>query len=199
MKKLSIRIIIMLSIMWLLISCRSCYENTTPSSHSSEDGEKYLCPALPSTFKESDLIGSWVANYHLDDKDLLIFKEDGTYKQIYSDPNPSPNESIHYESDWQKWWLEYRDSGYIRLHLKGMRRCDGIELFCQREVGGIDPELVWAIDYCEDEIVEMPDEVVLIVTGSKEKVPRGIILRQTRLAGSEWTWSFRLQDESTNP
>ena len=80
-----------------------------------------------------------------------------------------------------------------------MRRAGEIESIFNREGGGIDPELFTAIDYCENEVVEMPDEIVLIVTGSKDDVPRGIILRQTRLAGSEWTWSFRLQEENEKP
>ena len=41
----------------------------------------------------------------------------------------------------------------------------------------------------------MPDEIVLIVTGVTYDTPRGIILRQTRIAGSEWTWSFELSED----
>jgi hypothetical protein len=35
------------------------------------------------------------------------------------------------------------------------------------------------IDYCENEVIEMPDEIILIVTGVTYDTPRGIILRQT--------------------
>jgi hypothetical protein len=180
----------------LSFACRSLYQDTTQLTKPTVEATKmYACPALPPTFKEADLIGTWVTSYSLNDQDILTLKEDGTYQQIYNDPDAGQR----YESDWQAWWIERRESGYIRLHLKGMRRAGEIESIFNREGGGIDPELFTAIDYCENEVVEMPDEIVLIVTGSKDDVPRGIILRQTRLAGSEWTWSFRLQEENEKP
>jgi hypothetical protein len=194
--KTDIKVIIVLVAAGLLFACRSLYQDVTqPTKLSVEATKTYVCPALPSNFKEVDLIGTWVASYSLNDQDILTLREDGTYKQIYDDPDAGQR----YESDWQEWWVERRESGYIRLHLKGMRRCDDVTSICEREGGGIDPQLLWAIDYCEDEVIEMPDKVVLIVTGSKDNVPRGIILRQTRLAGSEWTWSFQLQEGKEGP
>lgn len=185
-----------LVILTLAIGCTPLYQGTAhPTIPSVKATKTYACPALPPTFKEADLIGTWVASYSLHDKDILTLEADGTYKQIYDDPDASRR----YESDWQKWWIEYRKSGYLSLHLEGMRRCDDVTSICEREGGGIDPQLLWTIDYCEDEVVEMPHEVVLIATGSKDDVPRGIILRQTRLAGSEWTWSFRLQEAKEKP
>jgi hypothetical protein len=194
--KPGIRVIIVVSVAGLSFACLSLYRDTAQPTKSGVEATKtYACPALPPTFKEADLIGTWVASYSLHDQDILTLKADGTYKQIYDDPDAGRR----YESDWQKWWIEHRKSGYLRVHLEGMRRCDDVTSICEREGGGIDPQLLWAIDYCEDEVVEMPDEVVLIVTGSKDDVPRGTILRQTRLAGSEWTWSFRLQEEKEKP
>ena len=76
-----------------------------------------------------------------------------------------------------------------------MRRAGDLELIFNREGGGVDPELFTAIDYCENEVIDMPDGIVLIVTGATHDAPRGIVLRQTRLAGSEWTWSFELIEE----
>jgi hypothetical protein len=149
------------------------------------------CPALPADFNEADLIGTWKASYSLNDQDILIIKEDGTYKQIYD----VPDAGFRYESDWLEWWIEYRESGYIRLHLEGMRRCDGIQSIFERAGGGIDQEMIWAIDMCENEVVEMPDKTVLIVTGSKDDVPRGITLKHARMAGSDWYWSFEFVDE----
>lgn len=180
----------------LSFACRFLYQDSAqPTQPRIEATKMYACPALPPTFKETDLVGTWVASYSLNDRDILTLREDGTYQQIYENPDAGQR----YESNWQEWWVERRESGYIRLHLKGMRRCDGPTSICEREGGGIDSQLLWAIDYCEDEVVKMPDEVVLIVTGSKDVVPRGIILRQTRLAGSEWTWSFRLQAGEESP
>ena len=192
MNKPGIKTSIVMILAGLLFACQPlCRDTAQPIKPSVEATKIYSCPVLPPTFKEADLAGTWVASYSINDRDILTIKDDGTYKQIYDDPDAGQR----YESDWQEWWVEHRESGYTRLHLKGMRRCDGPTSICEREGGGIDPQLLWAIDYCENEVVEMPDEVVLIVTGSKDDAPRGIILRQTRLAGSEWTWSFRIQEE----
>jgi len=196
LSKSGIKIAIMLITAGLLFACSSLYQDTAqPTKPIVKATKKNYCPALPITFKEIDLVGTWEASYSLYDQDTLILKEDGTYKQIFDNPAGS----YCYESDWQKWWVEPRESGFIRLHLNGMRRCDGPTSICEREGGGIDPQFLWSIDYCENEVIEMPDEVVLIVTGSKDNPLRGIILRQTRLAGSEWTWSFRLQEEKESP
>ncbi len=190
MRKFGIRSIALLLAAGLLLACQSTFENTTQTTNLTETTGQDSCPALPSTFKETDLIGTWVANYSLHDKDSLIIKDGGIYKQIYD----SPDASIHYESNWKEWRIEHRESGYIRLHLKGMRRAGEVDSIFNREGGGIDPELIWAIDYCEGEEVKMPDEIVLIVTGVEYDTLRGIILRQTRLAGAESTSSFHLVD-----
>lgn len=196
MNKPGIKITVILVVMGLLFACRSLDDGAVQATKPGiKDTKTYSCPVLPPTFKENDLVGTWVASYRLNDRDILTFKQDGTYKQIYDDQGAGQR----YESDWQEWWVEHRESGYIRLHLKGMRRCDGPNSICEREGGGIDPQILWAIDYCENEVVEMPDEVVLIVTGTKDDVPRGIILRQARLAGSEWTWSFQFQEGNQKP
>jgi hypothetical protein len=157
----------------------------TPTAH---------CPPLPVTFKESDLIGTWMAKYGAGDTDTLILRQDGTYRQIYSDSSSG----LHFESGWQEWWTERRVSGFLRLHLKGMRRCDDITSLCNREGGGLAPDEFTAIDYCEGEVVEMPNEIVLIVTGVPSRyadVPRSIWLRHMRLTGAEWTYTFELQEK----
>lgn len=196
MNRSGTKIAIVLVVAGLSFACRSLYQGTTQPAQTNVSATKaYICPALPPTFKEADLVGTWVASYSLNDQEILNLREDGTYQQIYDDPDAGQ----HYESNWQEWWVEHRESGYIRLHLKGMRRAGEIESIFDREGGGIDPELFTAIDYCENDVIEMPNEIVLVVTGSKDDVPRGIILRQTRLAGSEWTWSFRLQEEKEKP
>jgi len=165
----------------LLLACTPLPErDTTPE-----------CPELPSTFRLEDLVGTWAASYSLNDSDLLLIRDDGTYTQIYDDPDARR----HYESGWLKWDIEFRESNFARLHLNGMRRAGDLDSIFNRESGGVDPELFTAIDYCENEVVEMPDGVVLIVTGATYVTPRGIVLRQTRLAGSEWTWSFELMEE----
>jgi len=158
-----------------------------------EDDKRYdqLCLDLPETFSPDDLLGTWVASYSLNDIDTIIINADGTYKQIYDDPDAD----LFYESDWADWTIEFRESGYARLHLKGMKRAGEDASVFERVDGGVDSELYTFIDYCENEVVEMPNEIILIVTGSSNDNPRGIALRHVRLAGSDWTWSFRYLEE----
>ena len=180
MKCLMIRAIAVIASTLLLACTPLPARDTTPE-----------CPELPSTFRREDLVGTWAASYSLNDSDLLLVRGDGTCKQIYDDPDAGR----HYESGWLKWDIEFRESNFARLHLNGMRRAGDLDSIFNRESGGVDPELFTAIDYCENEVVKMPDGVVLIVTGATYVTPRGIVLRQTRLAGSEWTWSFELMEE----
>jgi len=153
------------------------------------DQAKAICPALPESFSEDALVGTWLADYANGNIDKIIIREDGTYKQIFSSTVPN----LSFESDWQKWWLEKRDSGYFRLHLEGMRRCDDLESICQNPRGGLDPDLDRTIDYCEDASVTMEDQVILIVTGTQYNVPKGIVLRQAKLSGSDWSYVFEFQ------
>jgi hypothetical protein len=179
-----------------LIACQLVAENSVNNPTRLLETESEMgCPRIPDTFIETDLIGTWEVSYGHRVFDTLILREDGAYKQIFTNHSAD----YRYESDWKEWWVEYRDSGYIRLHLSGMRRCDDVFSICEREEGGIGPGLLWAVDYCEDIIVEMPNEVILIVTGTDEIVDRGIVLRQTRLSGSDWTWSFHLQGDVGAP
>lgn len=173
----------------LLVACALL--SRMPAQQPVPTQPKKACPILPATFTEDELVGTWRASYHGgDDKDILIIKEDGTFKQIYEYSGV-----ILAETDWQKWWLERRENGYARLHLEGMRRCDDLLSICNREEGGLDPKDYTAIDMCEGGVIEMPHEIVLIVTGANYDTPRGIILRHTRIAGSDWYWSFSLVEE----
>lgn len=111
------------------------------------------CPHPPETFQESDLVGTWVkTSGGGEGKMSLILKEDGTYQQIYD----YPLTGYHYESDWQKWHLEYRDSGTPHLHLRGMRQCTHR---CWQDADG-----TW-YDFCEGRKITFKGEVILLVTG----------------------------------
>jgi len=148
------------------------------------------CQPLPESYQEDDLIGTWVAEYGGGTvTDTLIIRDDGMYKQIFTAGIPG----LDFESDWKKWWLERRPSGYIRLHMEGMHKCDDLEEICERPNGGMSSD-DWAIDPCEGELISMPDKVVLIVSGYHLPRPREIVLRQTRVGGSDWTYSFALQE-----
>jgi hypothetical protein len=163
-----------------IVSCVGIY-NLLPTG----TDEAVACPALPQSFEESDLVGTWVGRY-FGDIDKLIIQADGTYKQIFS------SDSLDFESEWQGWSFEYDPNGYGRLHLEGMRRCDDTDSICNNPGGGL-PLGEVAINPCESEYVDHSNEVVLFVTGYSNDVPRGIVLRQTRLAGSDWNWGYQLQ------
>ena len=143
------------------------------------------CPPLPTSFTESDLVGTWIGNY-FGNIDKLIIRADGTYKQVYS------GDYVNFESDWQKWYIEYDKDGFVRLHLEGMRRCDGLDSECNDPGGGL-PSGTIAVNPCLPGEVVLNDEVILFVTGSLSDVPLGIMFQQARLAGSDWTYTFRLE------
>ena len=159
----------------------------TPSTGNAE--ETSVCSRLPEGFSEADLTGTWVGDY-FGNIDTLIIQEDHKYKQIYKSYTPG---YLNFESEWQNWWLEKEMDGYALLHLYGMRRCDGLEEECNDLGGGL-PGGSPVINPCEYGYVDFPgNEIILYVTGAKGDVPRGILLRQARLAGSDWTFSFRFQ------
>lgn len=153
------------------------------------EGCKSILP--PGTFQEADLVGTWVARYGGNAIDTLIIREDGTYKQIFDDPIPG----YHFESDWQKWRIEYRESGIPYLHMEGMRKCDGISERCRREGGGGD-DILW-FDFCEHRVIPMRGEVILLVVGVPERFTqptRGILLRQLSADPDSVGGTFKLQE-----
>lgn len=178
-----VRLIIFLVAITALSACAYIKEEQV-------DQAKAICPALPESFTEDALIGTWSADYANGNIDTIIIREDGTYKQIFSSTVPS----LSFESSWKKWWIEQRDSGYLRLHLEGMRRCDDLESICQNPSGGLNPDLDRTIDYCENVNITMENQVILVVTGTQYNVPKGIVLRHARLSGSNWSYVFEFQD-----
>lgn len=84
--------------------------------------EPFTCPPVPKWFSEKYLPGTWVADdYGRKVSDTLIFREDGTYKQVIHIESPL----INYESDWQTWKLEYGTEGIPYLYLEDFRTCAG--------------------------------------------------------------------------
>ena len=149
---------------------------------------KIGCATLPDDFSESDLVGTWTAEYSGGDSiDKLQIRSDGTYKQLFSSTG-----ELNFESDWQEWNLEYNQNGYALLHLKGMRRCDGILAQCNDPGGGL-PEEDVVVNICEDTPMNYNDEVILFVIGSSS-APRGFRLIHARAAGSEWNYGFQLEE-----
>jgi hypothetical protein len=132
----------------------------------------------PSNFKEANLIGTWQATYGAERIDTLIIKADGTYKQIYHEPD-----GYTYESPWYNWHVERSRNGGIYVKLERMRYYPlGREL---GESGGryptSEPEVgdqpILFYDPDEDRIVRMLDEVILGVSSvGGNWAPRGIVL-----------------------
>jgi hypothetical protein len=73
------------------------------------------------TFQDSDLVGTWETRYAgwpAGDIDRLIFRGDGTFRQIYE--NYIVNGYL-YETEWREWWVESLPDGRVRVHLPGAR------------------------------------------------------------------------------
>jgi hypothetical protein len=137
----------------------------------------WRCIPPPGTFREADLTGTWRATYSAaGTTEEVTLRVDGTYRQMYQ-----RSDGYHFESSWQRWWLEYRPSGGIYLHLDGMHYCRLTGEVCAMPDGGGRDALFH--DKCEGRLLEMRGEVVLAVVGTKGTrnpsiigAPRGIAL-----------------------
>jgi len=99
----------------------------------------------PPTFRDSELVGTWKTRYTgwpAGDVDMLVFREDGTFRQIYENYRV---EDYVYESQWTKWWVERFSDGRVRVHLPGARyyesgiataELDGLAVPCPTEQPG---------------------------------------------------------------
>ncbi len=111
--------------------------------------------------ENKDLEGTWVAGVPKHN-DTLIIRSDGTYKQIvhveFTDQSP-----IDYESDWQPWYITYSQDNIPYIHLKRFRFCGmNSEISCKEENGG-------GYDFCEDKMIYMKGEGILIVLETTEQ------------------------------
>lgn len=139
------------------------------------DDLAWRCPPLPPDFQTTALVGTWELRRHRGDR--LILKENGTCLQVYE--NRIANRYFTSECTWyteNKW-------GGLYLHIKGMHYCVSIDSLCEKTGGGGGNWLYY--DLCSGNVVEMPDEVMLAVSGVSEdferiygqSAPRGIVLR----------------------
>ena len=173
----------------LLATASACSGWRSGISPGTNGQEAPACPALPSDFQETDLVGTWVGVY-FGNTDRLVIRDDGTYKQVfqfYQDELPS------FETEWNNWYLERNSHGDVELHLIGMRRCDGTDSECNNPGGGL-PDNTPVANPCQQAWVQYPaGQVILFVTGSDGDVPRGIVFRAGRLAGSDWSYTYELE------
>ena len=163
-------------IAFMCISCTSNVHSTTTQA----------CPSLPQTFQESDLVGTWISE-HETFTDTLILRKDRTYRQDYF----RKTDSYHFENTGRRWWPEPRANDTLYLHLEGMRRCDSDELCAKGSGGGGD----WAyLDFCENQLVEMPNEVILIVMGAKSYKSSPGEIELWHMARTYGSYYFRRQE-----
>ncbi|NIN65796.1 MAG: hypothetical protein GTO63_14100 [Anaerolineae bacterium] len=82
----------------------------------------------PPTFQESDLTGAWQARYN-DGVDRLVFRADGTFKQVYEERVANVVRLYAYETPWNDWRVERLSDGRVRIHLEGARYYrDGVSM-----------------------------------------------------------------------
>ena len=177
MKKMK-QLFLLLTIPVLLMAC--IIIKTQPSG----------CIPPPEGFSEVDLVGTWIAQ-RLDNTDMLIIKENGTYKQIIHIESPT----VDYESNWQTWRIEYGGSGIPYLYMDGLRMCVYLlESDCGR--AGSDGGAWW--DFCEKEAVDMPSGGgVLIVLGVSEQIrkpSRDTLLMLPIRFTDAGAWTYELQE-----
>lgn len=122
----------------------------------SDNADPRECPPLPETFKESDLVGTWVTfSGHTSEPITLTLRADGTYNQI----NDSPFSGYHYEGGWKRWYLERRENDTAVIHFQDMLICGET---CKPIYSGI------VVDSCEQykRIPIKDNEVALVLIGS---------------------------------
>lgn len=111
----------------------------------------------PPTFTEADLIGTWQHLGGGGEVETVTLMPDGTVQQVFTAPGYS------YTSGPNKWWVEYRPSGCIYVHLEGMRYYGGT--LEEAESGGLDPmgQPYEYLDLCENRRIQMVNNVILRV------------------------------------
>ena len=181
----------------LLCVCSLSKPEAQPGRH---EDMQWRCPPLPSSLQQSDLVGTWQSRYFPRSvTDTLILREDGTFQQILENDLTS----FYYASLWNEWYLEWRPTGGLLLHLRGMRYCLSTDEICRRPEGGGGEWHYY--DPCEDRSLTMGNEVILAVVGGQdprysgiEVVPRGILLQHMRASTYSSDAFFVLTEEPEN-
>jgi len=124
----------------------------------------------PSTFTESDLIGTWNDWNNVDNDETLTLHSDYTFEQIYE----SSSSGYRYEGE-GTWSVEIRPSGCVYLHLEGMKYFHLTASAADLGNRHLDGSLINFWEPCEEQSITMPDKVILLVTSFAD-FPRGIAL-----------------------
>ena len=129
-----------------------------------ETNEEWL---PPSTFKESDLIGTW-RNDWVEGRsvEILTFRADKTFIQKYTIHSTGQN----YETR-GTWWVENGSDGCKYIHADKMQYYElGIRSAQSgnRDING-EPEMFW--DICQKQFIEMPDFTLLGIGSDNNQMP----------------------------
>ena len=167
-------------IQWLLLItlvCSSCSVSFMENRPTPITIKSWRCDLPPLPYQASDLSGTWQTDFRSTTgsrEDILILEDDGKYKQIFSN-----NETNYrYESGWQDWWVEIRESGGSYVHFTGMKYCGGVSGVC---ISPQDIELGF-YDFCEDQWLDLSGEFLLAVVGDPA-VPGSIRFRHMKPPG----------------
>ncbi len=127
----------------------------------------------PTTFQDSDLVGTWELRCGGRCVDTLILRANGTFKQIYRDHTV---DDYSYATPWNEWWTERFLDGRVRVHLQGARyykegiriaERDGRDAPCPEDQpncrGGLEPLPSFFHDPIARESLQMAGELVLNV------------------------------------
>jgi hypothetical protein len=151
------------------ITVTACSKNSTPTSANNQIANIQM----------SDLEGEWQANYASGVTDKLVFRSNGTFRQVFEDVQ----KGYVFDSSWNDWTIEQSSKGFARLRLQGGRYyLEGITL---AETNGrknpinpcLDGDCSWGFeprifyDPFSDEVVHMVDELLLLpFSDSKGKI-----------------------------
>lgn len=147
--KLYSRILIFSSLIIILLACGLLHNEDVV-----ETSEEWL---PPSTFKESDLIGTWRNDWvEGPSVEIITFRANKTFTQTYTIHSTGQK----YEAQ-GTWWIENDSNGCKYIHADKMQYYElGISSAQSgnRDING-EPEMFW--DICQKQFIEMLDFVLL--------------------------------------
>ena len=124
-------------------------------SENNKENDLSYCTSSSLEGKDEKLLGEWIAEPGTGIDRITLFA-DHTYEQAYS--NSVTQVSFRENSNI---WKTKKMGGITYLYMTNMHKCDSFEDICLLPHGGGGNNL-W-INFCTNEIVQMPGHVILIV------------------------------------
>ncbi len=148
------------------------------------------CPALPSTFNKTDLIGTWTGDPGCSKDTTITLRADHTYLDVYrQEQGPDRWQGTGNE----RWWVEQRQDLPPLLHLTGMRFChEDRDKPCASKTPD---EGIW-YDFCAGGMIRFHGEVIMLIVPAPAdiKAPRGILLEYLVVEPDSITTAFRVAE-----